>query len=449
MNFALFSEHATAVELCLFDPDGPGRETRRIPIRERTDQSGTSTCPSPARAALRLPRARPLRARAGPSLQPAKLLIDPTPRRSAARSRWSDALFGYAIGDPGRRPRRRRRATAPPYMPKCVVVDPAFTWGDDRPPRTPWNRTVIYEVHVQGLHHAPSRASRAELRGHVPRPRPPTPSSSTCSTLGVTAVELLPVHQFVADRRLVDRGLTQLLGLQLDRLLRPARRATSTGGRGEQVAEFKTMVKALHRAGHRGDPRRGLQPHRRGQPAGPDAVASAASTTPPTTGSSRRPAPLHGLHRLRQQPQHAAPAHDPADHGQPALLGARDARRRLPLRPRPRAGPRAVRRRPAGGLLRHHPPGPGHLAGEAHRRALGPRRRRLPGRQLPGRAGRSGTASTATRVRRFWRGDAGQVSELAYRLTGSSDLYEASGRRPYASINFVTAHDGFTLHDLV
>ncbi len=122
------------------------------------------------------------------------------------------------------------------------------------------------------------------------------------------------------------------------------------------------------------------------------------------------PALLRRLHRLRQQPQHAAPAYHPADHGQPALLGAGDARRRLPLRPRPDAGARALRGEPPRHLLRHHPPGPGALAGEAHRRAVGHRPGRLSGRATSRPGGRSGTASTATRVRRFWRGDAGQVA---------------------------------------
>ena len=103
----------------------------------------------------------------------------------------------------------------------------------------------------------------------------------------------------------------------------------------------------------------------------------------------------------------------------------------------------------AGRVLRHHPPGPGDLAGQADRRAVGPGRRRLPGGQLSRCCGRSGTASTATAIRRFWKGDGGVVSEFATRFCGSSDLYEWSSRRPHASINFVTCHDGFTLHDLV
>ena len=145
----------------------------------------------------------------------------------------------------------------------------------------------------------------------------------------------------------------------------------------------------------------------------------------------------------------AQPAHAAAHHGQPALLDPGDARGRLPLRPRVRAGPRAARRGPAGLVLRHHQPGPGDLAGEAHRRAVG-RRARAATRWATSRpCGRSGTASTATPCATTGAGRRTTLGEFAFRFTGSSDLYEATGRRPFASINFVTAHDGFTLHDLV
>ena len=164
---------------------------------------------------------------------------------------------------------------------------------------------------------------------------------------------------------------------------------------------------------------------------------------------ARGSALLHGLHRLRQHVQHAQPARAAADHGQPALLDHGDARRRFPLRSGQHAGPRAARGRQAGRVLRHHPPGPGHLAGQADRRAVGPGRRRLPGRQLSRSCGRSGTASIATASATSGKATAAWSSEFATRFCGSSDLYEWSSRRPHASINFVTCHDGFTLHDLV
>ena len=157
------------------------------------------------------------------------------------------------------------------------------------------------------------------------------------------------------------------------------------------------MVKALHRRRHRGHPRRGLQPHRRGQPPGADAVAQGRRQRVLLPPHARRPAPLHGLHGHGQLAQPGAPDRAAADHGLAALLRDRVPRRRLPLRPGLGARARVLRRRPAVGVLRRDPPGPRPVAGEADRRAVGRRAGRLPGRQLPRCCGRSGTASTATR----------------------------------------------------
>ena len=143
------------------------------------------------------------------------------------------------------------------------------------------------------------------------------------------------------------------------------------------------MVKALHRGGDRGDPRRRLQPHRRGQPPRPDARLQGRRQRLVLPADAGRPAPLHGLHRDGQQPQPGPPERAPADHGLAPLLRDRLPRRRVPVRPRLGAGARVLRRRPALGVLRHDPPGPGALAGQADRRAVGRRPRRLPGRQLP------------------------------------------------------------------
>ena len=208
--------------------------------------------------------------------------------------------------------------------------------------------------------------------------------------LGVTAVELLPVHHFVDDPFLVEQRAVELLGLQLDRLLRAARGLLERAAmQGEQVAEFKQMVKNLHAAGHRGDPRRGLQSHGGGQSPRADALLPRRSTTPPTTGSTPKD-PRYYMdytgcgNTLNMHASARAPAH----HGFAALLGDRDARGWLPLRPR--LGARRANCTTWTswvGLLRHHPPGSGALAGEADRRAVGRRRGRLSGGQLPGDLG--------------------------------------------------------------
>ena len=160
-----------------------------------------------------------------------------TPGRSSGEIHWDDALFGYTIGDPDEDRRIDERDSAP-HMPKCVVIDPAFTWGDDRPPRTPWNRSVIYETHVRGMtmrHPASPEELRGTYLAHGLRRR----SSTTCSTLGVTAVELLPVHQFVNDRHLDERGLTNYWGYNSIGFFAPDSALRDRTPAGEQVREFK------------------------------------------------------------------------------------------------------------------------------------------------------------------------------------------------------------------
>ena len=230
------------------------------------------------------------------------------------------------------------------------------------------------------------------------------------TSLGVTAVELLPVHQFVNDSHLVDQGLSNYWGYNTIGFLAPHNGYASGGTDGEQTTEFKAMVKALHEAdievildvvyNHTAE----------GNERGPTIAFRGHRQRGLLPAGRRRQAALLRHHRHRQQPADAQPARAAADHGLAALLGAGDARRRVPLRPGGDAGPAVPRGRQAVGLLRHHPAGPGDLPGQADRRALGPRRRRLPGRQLPAAVDASGTASTATRCattgaasRRRWR----------------------------------------------
>ena len=163
VNFALFSEHATKVELCLFDSPDATRESASHRAA-RTDRHGLARLPAgcPARPALRLSRPRPVRARSTAIASTRnKVVLDPYAKAVARTIRWADEMFGYTRRRPERRPVVRRRATTPPFAPLAAVVDPAFTWGDDRPPRTPWHKTVIYEMHVRGftkLHPDDSRA---------------------------------------------------------------------------------------------------------------------------------------------------------------------------------------------------------------------------------------------------------------------------------------------------
>ncbi len=359
VNFALFSEHATKVELCLFDsadatkesaPDPTARADRpglaRLPARRRARASSTATA-STARTTRRTATAS-TRTRSCSTRTPRRsaATCGGTTRCSATRSGTDDLSFDD------------RDSAA--FAPLAAVIDTAFTWGDDRPPRTPWHKTLIYEVHVKGftkLHPDVPEKLRGTYAGLAP-----SRSSSTCTTWrhrGRAAAGPPPPQRPAPGRE----GADELLGLQHARLLRPAGALRRRGQPARRRAGVQDDGPGAARGRHRGDPRRGLQPHGRGQPDGPDAVVARhrqRQLLPPLAGG---PAVLHGLHRLRQHAQHAAPARAAADHGQPAVLGDGDARRRVPLRPGQHARPRAVRGEQARRVLRHHPPGPG-----AHRR---------------------------------------------------------------------------------
>ena len=170
------------------------------------------------------------------------------PRRSAATLRWDDALFGYQRRRPDDDLSFDDRDSAP-FAPLAAVIDPAFTWGDDRPPRTPWHKTLIYELHVKGFTQLHPRRARSSCAAPTPASRR-SRRSSTCTTLGVTAVELLPVHHHVDDRHLVERGLTNYWGYNTLGVLRarPALRRRRPSPL-DAVREFKMMVRALHAAG--------------------------------------------------------------------------------------------------------------------------------------------------------------------------------------------------------
>ena len=254
------------------------------------------------RPALRLPRARPVQARARPSLQPAQAAA-----RSVRDATSSASCAGTTRSTATPSATRRRdlsfdRRDSAAYMPKCRVLDPAFTWGDDRRPDVPWHDTVIYELHVRGFTHAPS--GRAASRCAAPTPAWPPRRS-------IDHLQAPRRHHGRADagarlhRRpppASNKGLRNYWGYNTLGFFAPEPRYCCRRARS---SEFKTMVQDAALGRHRGDPRRGLQPHRRGQPARARRCRFAASTTPPTTGSSRRPALLRRLHRLRQ---HAQPA---------------------------------------------------------------------------------------------------------------------------------------------
>jgi glycogen operon protein len=244
VNVAIWSEHATAMELCLFDGEDPRREKERIRLTERTDQVWHGRVAGVGPGALYGYRAHgPYAPRDGHRFNPAKLLLDPYARAITGDVTWHDALLG-GRGSADMEPDGRDSA---PYTPRSVVVDGVFDWGDDRSPATPWHRTVIYEAHVKGLTARHPELPPA-LRGTYAGLGTP-PVIDYLRRLGVTAVELLPVHHAVAERALVARGLTNYWGYNSIGYFAPDARLASSGSRGGQVTEFKAMVRALHQAG--------------------------------------------------------------------------------------------------------------------------------------------------------------------------------------------------------
>jgi glycogen operon protein len=444
VNFALFSEHASGVELCLFaSPDGP--ETVRIPLRERTDFVWHAYLPDVRPGQLYAYRVHgPYAPERGHRFNSHKLLIDPYARALAGPLRWDDALFGYTVGDPREDLTIDERDSAP-FVPKCVVIDPAFTWGDDRPPRVPWNRTVIYECHVKGmtrLHPGIPEHLRGTYLGLASEP-----IVDHLLSLGVTAVELLPVHQFATDRHLVEGGLTNYWGYNTIGFFASDVRY-ATGGLGQQVSEFKSMVKAFHRAG--------LE------------VILDVVYNHTAEGSHLGPTlSMRGIDNLsyyRLEPQDPRRYVDFTGTGNSlnmrhpnALQLVMDSLRywakemhvdgfRFDLAPVLARELYDVDRLGRFFAIIQQDPVLSRVKLIAEPWDLGPGGYQV-GSFPPGWAEWNDRYRDA--VRRFWRGDRGQVPELASRLSGSADLYQPSDRRPHASVNFITCHDGFTLQDLV
>ncbi len=448
VNFALFSENASRVELCLFDsPDAPS-ESARIVMPEQTDDVWHVYVPFLKPGQVYGYRVYgPYDPERGLRFNPRKLLVDPYAKALTGGIRWHDAVFAYRIGDPMADLARDDRDSAL-YMPRGVVIDPAFPWDDDRPPRTPMNQTIIYELHVKGF---------TQLNPEVPEPLRGTYMGLASpavidylKNLGVTAVELMPVHHFVDDRFLVERGLRNYWGYSTLNFFAPDNRYSQAGHiPGEQVREFKSMVKALHAAGievlldvvynHTAE----------GNHQGP--TLSLRGIDNPTyyrlvrdnpryymdfTGTGNSLNVLHPrtlqliMDSLRYWVTEMHVDGFRFDLTTTLARGAND----LPDR-----GASFFE-------IIHQDPVLSQVKLIAEPWDVGPDGYQVGNFPVLWSEWNGKYRDT---VRRFWKGDEGQAGELGYRLAGSSDLYEHNGRRPTASINFVTSHDGFTLRDLV
>jgi glycogen operon protein len=446
VNFALFSEHATAVALCFYAERDPGKEIRQIRIEQRTDQVWHVYVPGIRPGTLYAFRVNgPYEPRQGHRFNPAKALLDPYAKAIAGSLQWNDAFFGYRTGDPAGDVQPDDRDSAP-YLPKCVVVDPTFDWEGDRPPLTRWSRTVIYEVHVKGFTRLHPEVP-PELRGTYAGLAAPA-AVRHLTELGVTAVELLPVHHSVTEKYQADRGLANYWGYNSIGFFCPDSRYSAGGHLGQQVDEFKQMVKTLHRAG----------------------IEVILDVVYNHTAEGNHLGPTLSFRGIDNEAYYRLSPEDQRYHvdytGTGNTLNMRHPRTiqlmmdslrywvldmhvdgfRFDLAAALARELHDVDRLSAFFDVIHQDPVISQVKLIAEPWDLGEGGYQV-GNFPVGWAEWNGKYRDT--IRRYWKGDAGQVAELAYRLTGSSDLYEMGGRRPYASVNFVTAHDGFTLADLV
>ena len=438
-NFAIFSENAEAVDLCLFDADG-GNE-QRVRLTEQTDLVWHCYLPDVRpgqRYGYRMHgRYEPA---TGHRFNPAKLLIDPYAKRFDGTGTWDDALFGYRIGADTDEADDRDSAA---FVPKSVVVNQAFVWGNDRQLRTPLDRTLIYEVHVKGFTQLHPEVPE-ELRGTYAG-LGSAAAVDYLTNLGITAVELLPVHQHINERHLFERGLVNYWGYNTIGFFAPDVRYSATG---EPVSEFKSMVKRFHDAG----------------------IEVILDVVYNHTGEGDHHGPTLSFRGIDNAAYYRLDPDDPRTYvdytGTGNTLDATSPRVLQLIMDSLRywitdMHVDGFRFDLASALARelhdvdklgsffdiiHQDPIISQVKLIAEPWDVGPGGYQV-GNFPVGWAEWNGKYRDT--VRRFWKGVGGQAAELAYRLSGSSDLYAGSGRRPHASINFVTAHDGFTLNDLV
>lgn len=438
-NFAVFSEVAHRIELCLLHDDGT---QTAVELRETDAFVRHAYLPGVMpgqRYGFRVHG--PYSPERGHRCNPAKLLLDPYAKAVSGQIAWSEAVYGYHFG----RPERRNDLDSAPHTMSSVVVNPYFDWGDDRPPRTDYHRTVIYEAHVKGLTMRHPRLP-AELRGSYAALAHPAVIEHL-TELGVTTLELMPVHQFVHDHRLVDAGLANYWGYNTIGFFAPHNAYASWGDRGQQVLEFKSAVRALHQAGIEVILDVVYNHTAEGNHLGPTLSFRGLDNASyyrlctdrryymDTTGTGnsllmRNP---HVLQLIMDSLRYwvtemrvdgfrfdLAATLARQFHEVDRLSSFFDLVQQDPVVSRVKliAEPWDVGE--GGYQVGNFPPLWTEWNGKYR-----------------------------DTVRDLWRGRPSTLAEFASRLTGSSDLYQGDGRRPLASINFVTCHDGFTLRDLV
>src|SRR5215470_5760897 len=446
VNFAIFSAHATNVELCLFDSPDAATPSAVVTLPEHTDMVWHGYLPDVRPGQLYAYRVHgPYDPSAGHRFNPNKIVLDPYAKSIARSVRWDDSLFGYTIGDPHEDLSFDSRDNSA-FASLAAVIDPAFTWGDDRPPRTPWHKTVIYEMHVKGFSRLHPNVPPA-LRGTY-EALTTEPAIEHLQQLGVTAVELMPVHHHPYDRHLVERGLSNYWGYNTLSFFAPDLRYSSSGLPNESVREFKRMVKALHSAGLEVILDVVYNHTAEGNHLGPTLSLRGVDNL-----SYYRLVPEDRRYYLdftgcgntlnMRSPQVLQLIMDSLRYW---VLDMHVDGFRFDLASTLARELYDVDRLGAFFDIVHQDPVLSQVKLIAEPWDLG-----AGGYQVGNFPvlWTEWNGKYRDSVRRFWRGDGGTVSELATRLAGSNDLYAHSGRQPYASINFITVHDGFTLHDLV
>jgi isoamylase len=442
VNFSLFSAHATKVELCLFDNEGEV-ELERIELPEYTDEIWHGFLPDARPGTVYGYRVHgPYAPEEGHRFNPNKLLIDPYAKAIVGHLKWGPELFGYQMESMDDLTFDERDSA--PLMPKCRVIDPAFTWGDDRPPQTPWEHTVLYEAHVRGLtklHPAVPDELRGTFRG-LTAPE----VIQHIKSIGVTAVELLPVHMFVDDSQLLEKDLVNYWGYNSIGFFAPARRYASVPD--FAFSEFKEMVARLHGAK--------LE------------VILDVVYNHTAEGNERGPTlsfkGIDNASYYRLLPDQKRYYINDTGTGNTVNL----------------SHPRVIQmvtdslrywvqemhvdgfRFDLGTILAREPYGFDQQSGFLRAVGQDPVLSQVKliaepwdcgpgGYQVGGFA--PGWAEWNDRyrdtIRAYWKGEAGKLPEVATRLTGSADFFSHRGRQTWASVNFVTAHDGFCLNDLV
>ena len=448
VNFAIFSENATAAHLCLFNSAKEEQEYACIQMKEQTDHVWHVYIPGLKPGQLYGYRIDgPYEPHEGMRFNPHKLLIDPYAKAINGRIEWSDAMFGYPVKDPDKdRDLKFDTQDSAPGMNKSIVIDPSFDWEGVERPNTPLHKSIIYELHVKGFTIQHPELD-PEIRGTYKGLSSP-PVIKYLKELGVTAVELLPVHHYVNDKTLVDKGLTNYWGYNSIGFFAPYSEYSASGSMGEQVKEFKEMVKAFHKEGIEVILDVVYNHTAEGNHYGPTLSFKGIDNTVyyrqvqenkryymDYTGTGNSISMLH-----------ARPLQLVMDSLRYWVTEMQVDGFRFDLASTLARGLHEVGKLSTFLDTIHQDPIISQVKLIAEPWDVGEG-----GYQVGNFPVRWAEWNGKYRdsVRSFWRGDESQVGELAFRLSGSSDLYEETGRRPTASINFVTAHDGFTLHDLV